>query len=91
MTKKTKTKKPVEVEPTESVEKEIAVSEIVQPEPMPELPKPVIPLKVFLQVFGKKWDQVAGFVHYAKANKLEPLTVVEWREAFEAFMNRPTE
>lgn len=52
--------------------------------------KPVVPLKVFLNIFGKKWDQMAGFKHYAKKQCLGPLTVKEWREAFQSFMDRPT-
>lgn len=55
------------------------------------LPKPEIPLKIFLQINGQKWDQTAGFKHYAKKNKLEPLTVDDWRKAYQAFMEKPTE
>jgi len=63
---------------------------VVEEKPM-EPPKPVVPLKVFLQVFGMKWDQMAGFKYYATKQKLEPLTIEEWRKAFADFMNKPTQ
>ena len=63
------------------------------PAPKPEAPKeakPLVALSVFSAIFGPKWDQLAGFKYYAKKNKLGPLTVLEWRQAFADFMNRPT-
>ena len=61
---------------------------LAKPEPTPILPvkppAPKIHLRVFHKIAGPKWDQLAGFMQYAKANKLGPMTVVEWREALQA-------
>lgn len=57
--------------------------------PAPAPKKPTIPLRVFRQIHGAKMDQLAGFTSYAKRQKLGPMTVPEWREAYTAFMNRP--
>jgi len=82
----TETVKPVAIKKENIEITETAKPVIVNTEPG----KPVVPLKVFLQIFGKKWDQLAGFKHYATINHLGPLTVPEWRKAFTDFMNRPT-
>jgi hypothetical protein len=47
------------------------------------------PLKVFIPLSGKKADQMAGFAHHAKKKKLGPMTIPQWREAFERFQNEP--
>lgn len=80
------TAKPVDVTKENSEITAIIEPVIVSTEPK----KPVVSLKVFLNIFGKKWDQMAGFKHYAMKNGLEPLTVEEWREAFQNFLDRPT-
>lgn len=60
-------------------------------ESKPDLPRlPKIPLKVFEKIAGPKWDQLAGFKQHAKANNLGPMTVPEWRDALQAFKNKPT-
>jgi hypothetical protein len=51
---------------------------------------PVIPLKVFCSISGKKPDQIAGFVVYAKMKELKPMTIPEWQEELTAFQNKPT-
>lgn len=51
---------------------------------------PLIPLDSFLVISGKKYDQLAGFKAYAKLNNLGPLTVPAWQDAFNAFLNKPT-
>lgn len=51
--------------------------------------KPRVALRVFIASGGKKWDQMAGFKSYAKRLKMGPLSIPEWREAFDTFMNRP--
>ena len=64
------------------------------PKPTPESPAipplPKIPFKVFEKVAGPRWDQLAGFRSYAKAQDLGPMTIPEWREALQAFQNKPT-
>ena len=61
---------------------------IPESSPKPQLPK--IALRVFEKLAGPKWDQLAGFKLYAKKNRLGPMTVPEWREALQAFRDKPT-
>lgn len=61
-----------------------------KPEDFPEPRLPRISLRVFEKIVGLKWDQFAGFRHHAKKNNLGPLTVPEWRMAFQAFKTEPT-
>ncbi len=63
--------------------------EVVAPPKEPEPQKAIVPLVVFLKVAGPKWDQLAGFKHYAKKNSLGPMSVEEWRAALKHFMNKP--
>lgn len=62
--------------------------------PIPEIsPEPLllrIPLRVFEKIAGAKPDQLAGFSQYAKAGKLGPMTVPEWRGILKMYRNRPT-
>jgi hypothetical protein len=58
-------------------------------EEKPEADPNAVHLRVFAQVGGLKWDQLAGFKHHAKRNKLGPMTVQKWREAFAEFMGKP--
>ena len=48
-----------------------------------------VPLRVFMRTSGKRWDQIAGFVCHAQANKLGPRTMLDWRAELEKFMNSP--
>lgn len=67
--------------------KEIPEKEEVK-EPVSEKPK--VSLQVFEKLSGMKFDQIAGFKQYAKREGLEPLTVLDWRKAFQKFMGKPT-
>lgn len=64
------------------------------PEQAPEEEKPApantIKLEAFLSACGRKWDQTASFKHFAKTNKLGPMSMLDWMEAFKEFQNRPT-
>jgi len=64
-----------------------------KPEPSPEKKPtaPTINLRRFVTVSGKRPDQLAGFVSYAKAAfKDKNFSVLEWHEEFNKFMTRPT-
>jgi len=52
--------------------------------------KSAIRLAVFLQIAGKKWDQMAGFKLYATKNKLGPMSIKEWQNELKNFMDTPT-
>jgi len=56
---------------------------------LPEPPKALLQLRVFAAMAGVRWDQVAGFVSYAKRNKLGPLTMEDWQAEFQKYNNRP--
>ena len=73
-------------------------SEAEKPEEPEEPEKPIVPegdgrpkvaLRVFIASGGLRWDQMAGFKSYAIRSKMGPLSIPEWREAFNAFMKRP--
>lgn len=51
-------------------------------------PKPEnrIPLKVFLQLTGLKFDQLAGFRYYAEKNYPQPRSRNKWQELLNSFM-----
>jgi hypothetical protein len=51
--------------------------------------RPLVPLRVFASVVGVRWDQMAGFVAYAKKQKLGPLTIEDWRVALTQFNAKP--
>ena len=87
-------------EHTEALQREVArreaLAQTTNP-PSPEslqavAPSPrqqLIPLRVFLSLLGKRWDQYAGFAHHAKKQKMGPRSVQEWRQAMADFHNRP--
>ena len=59
---------------------------------VPELKKEIpqwIKLQVFATIAGPKWDQMAGFVSYALAKKMPSMTMAEWQQELEKFLNRP--
>lgn len=60
--------------------------EPIQPQ---EEEKPLVSLQVFLNVCGLKWDQTAGFKHYATKQKMRKMTIPNWREEFHKFMGKP--
>ena len=74
-----------EAELTESIPE----IETKEESPKSEDDKPKVDLRVFSQVSGKKWDQMAGFQSWAKRMKLGPRSIPEWRETFKKFMNTP--
>ena len=76
-------------EPTEKMEPALPIPAPV-PESPPEPSLPRIHFRVFEKVAGAKWDQLAGFRSHAKSNNLGPMTIPEWREAFQAYKNKPT-
>jgi hypothetical protein len=52
--------------------------------------KEYVALRVFATIAGPKWDQMAGFVSYARRQKLGPLTMEDWRAEFKKFQGKPT-
>lgn len=50
---------------------------------------PKVALKVFIASGGIRWDQMAGFKSYATRLKMGPLSIPQWREAFNKFTKRP--
>jgi hypothetical protein len=68
--------------------KEPAKADESSTDPVEELP--AIPLKVFVKLAGPKWDQMAGFLSYAKLKNMKPRTMPEWRAAYQAFLRKPT-
>jgi hypothetical protein len=67
---------------------------LVAPKESPkEVPKadglPKVALRVFIASGGIRWDQMAGFKYYATRLKMGPLSIPEWRAAFNKFMKRP--
>lgn len=80
-----------EIEP--EIESEMIPAPVpVIPEKLPEETKPegaVISLAVFIQLAGKKPDQVAGFKRWALNQGLKPMTVRQWRGKMVEFDNRP--
>jgi hypothetical protein len=62
---------------------------VVEPPPTYINELPAIPLKVFVKVAGPKWDQMAGFLSYAKSKSMVPRTVPEWRAAYQTFLQKP--
>lgn len=48
-----------------------------------------VPLRVFAVASGRKPDQIAGFMAWAKTRKMGPRTMPEWEKALSVFMTRP--
>jgi hypothetical protein len=69
------------------IEAIVAKDSVVIPPPVDSLP--AIPLKVFVKIAGPKWDQMAGFISYAKLKKMGPRTVPKWRATYQAFLQKP--
>ena len=51
--------------------------------------KEYLALRVFATIAGPKWDQMAGFVAYARRLKLGPLTMEDWQAEFKKFQEKP--
>ena len=89
-----------QIEPHDVIYKPTEKSEDKIPVPDPQIVEdsspitvdllPKIALKIFERIAGPKWDQLAGFKQYAKANKLGPMSVPAWRGALAEFKNKPT-
>jgi hypothetical protein len=84
-------KRNVKEETTEVVTvTEEVVLVVEEPAPAPVIQTlPIVGLDVYATTAGIKWDQLAGFIAYAKAQKLAPRTIPDWRLALVAFNNRP--
>lgn len=63
--------------------------ELPEPEIVKDDGRPKVALRIFIASGGIRWDQMAGFKSYALRNKMGPLSIPEWREAFNAFTKRP--
>lgn len=84
MTKRSKPKDIYEnleniVEKKEPVNRKPVKQEVPIPisKSVPELPKVIF--KVFSQISGVKWDQLAGLEHYARKQGIIRLTIPEWQ------------
>jgi hypothetical protein len=77
---------PEQEQPPAEAEEETPEEKPIAP---PSPPKPAVALRVFLQVAGSKWDQLAGFKAYAKAQRLEARSIPEWHAAVTEYKNRP--
>lgn len=80
----TKTGPSVETKPAEAV----ALKEAPMEAPKGD-GRPKVSLKVFIASGGIRWDQMAGFKSYALRQKMGPLSIPEWREAYNQFSKRP--
>jgi hypothetical protein len=70
-------------------EEPVPEKEPEEKEPEEDLGSPVVSFEVFSKVHGAKWDQLAGFKNYAKRQKMKPRSVLKWREAYQAFLQKP--
>ena len=66
------------------VEKQPVAEPIVA---VPEAPKTRVSLRVFKEICGQKPDQIAGFMYYAKINKLDNLSFDDWKKKVIEFNN----
>lgn len=78
------------------VEDTLPQKEIIQEPSQPELAPasqnqslPMVKLRIFVASSGNKPDQMAGFEAFAKALKLGPMTIPQWREEMDKFLKRP--
>ena len=74
----------------EGKNKDTTVIPIAIPDAASDTDYPRLSLKVFCHLSGKKPDQIAGFRRYAITQKLDLLTVPQWREKLVEFQNKPT-
>lgn len=73
--------------PEEIIEQPVATP---SPEETKPAPRVTINFEVWARLSGKRFDQLAGFRNWVKRQKIGPLTVLGWREAFQKFQNTPT-
>lgn len=66
----------------------ISIPESALPIQTPQKAVPdLVPLRVYATLANSRWDQLAGFVHWAR--NLAPRTMQEWKQAQEEFNQRP--
>jgi len=75
---------PIAVEPVT----ETSESKSVEVTPIPH-PADVVALRVYITLAGPKWDQMAGFVSYARRLALGPMTVEAWQAEYQKFQSKP--
>lgn len=83
---------PTPAEAEEALEKAEAAkktAEAAKEDPGAKKPKPMVPYRVFAALSGMKAAKLAGFAHHVMSEEMKPATVVDWRERFTAFMNKP--
>lgn len=76
----------------DEMEKDEPLAELEKPEPIKEENVRVLPtvnVKVFSQISGIKWDQLAAFQHYVKAERIHRLTIPEWHDLYKTFKVKP--
>lgn len=74
--------------PADSVGEPAAASP--SPEAAKPMPRSTVSYEVWARLSGRRFDQLAGFRNHVKREKIGPLTVLGWREAFQKFMSTPT-
>jgi hypothetical protein len=84
--KEVKNKNIEKVESKPEDEKQLNVEKAI-PKQKPDLPK--VPLNIYCNLSGKKFDQIAGFRSYAKSEKMGPMTIPQWKEKFIEFQKTP--
>lgn len=52
-------------------------------------PADLIALRVYATLAGPKWDQMAGFVSFARRQHLGPMTVEAWQAEYKKFQDKP--
>jgi hypothetical protein len=66
------------------------VSQVVR---IPRKPKPKQPATIVVEVFAAiqriRPDEAAGFLHYARLQKMGPRSLEEWRKAWDVYRRRP--
>ena len=55
--------------------------------PVPK--KPSVPLRVYATVSGIKPDQIQAFAMYARREEMRPCPIPQWKDRYEAFMQKP--
>ena len=76
--------------PSPETEVEAAAPEEKAPEKKePEVLENSVQLRTFVTTSAHKWDQMHPFEGHAKRNKLGPMPMKQWQEAYEKFLNRP--
>ena len=56
---------------------------------LPPPTKPSVPLRVYATISGIKPDQIQAFAMYARREEMRPCPVPEWKNRYEAFLQKP--